>query len=57
MFAGNGFYLLERKSEVIFATEIGRECSVSQGVLKRVYISLIESVLGYNIMAWFGQIK
>ncbi len=57
MFAGNGFYLLERKSEVIFATEIGRECSVSQGVLKRVYISLIKSVLGYNIMAWFGQIK
>ncbi len=30
-----------------------REFSVSQGVLQRVFISLIKSVLGYNITAWY----
>ncbi len=33
-----------------------REFSISQGVLQRVYISLIERVLGYDISAWFGRI-
>ncbi len=55
-FSGNVDFICKKANQRLYWLRKLREFSVSQGVLQRVFISLIKSVLGYNITAWFGQI-
>ncbi len=55
-FSGNVDFICKKANQRLYLLWKLGEFSVSQGVLQRVYISLIESVLGYNITAWFGRI-
>ncbi len=47
--SGNVDFICKKATQRLYLLRKLRECSVSQGVLQRVYIGLIESGLGYNI--------
>ncbi len=49
-------FICKKANQRLYLLRKLREFSISQGVLQRVYISLIERVLGYDISAWFGRI-
>jgi len=53
-FSDNIILICKKANQRLYLLRKLREFSVSQDVLQRVYTSLIESVIGYNITVWFG---
>jgi len=54
-FSDNINLICKKANQRLYLLRKLREFSVSQDVLQRVYTSLIESVIGYNITVWFGR--
>ena len=46
--------ILRKLSNVFFFIRKLKHFGVSQGILEMVYRSLIESILAFNIVTWFG---
>lgn len=56
-FQDNTYYDIKKCMHCLFLIRKLRSSDVSQNILEIVYMSLVESMLTYNITSWYGYLN